>query len=136
MEKIVVLTGAGISAESGVKTFRDNNGLWENHKIEEVATPEAWHNNPKLVLEFYNQRRKQLFEVEPNNGHKALVELENLFDVQIITQNVDDLHERAGSSNVIHLHGELKKVRSSSDSSLVYELDHWEIKMGDRKSVV
>ena len=131
MEKIVVLTGAGISAESGVKTFRDNNGLWENHKIEEVATPEAWHNNPKLVLEFYNQRRKQLFEVEPNNGHKALVELENLFDVQIITQNVDDLHERAGSSNVIHLHGELKKVRSSSDSSLVYELDHWEIKMGD-----
>ncbi|MDG2081537.1 MAG: NAD-dependent deacylase [Bacteroidales bacterium] len=132
MEKIVVLTGAGISAESGVKTFRDNNGLWENHKIEEVATPEAWHKNPKLVLEFYNQRRKQLFEVEPNNGHKALVELENLYDVQIITQNVDDLHERAGSLNVTHLHGELKKVRSSADSSLVYELDNWEIKIGDK----
>ena len=131
MRKIVVLSGAGISAESGISTFRDNDGLWENHRIEEVATPDAWYNNKSLVLKFYNLRRKQLFEVEPNAGHKALVKLEDKFDVQIITQNVDDLHERAGSSNILHLHGELKKVRSSLDSSLIYELENWEQKGGE-----
>ncbi len=131
MKRIVILTGAGMSAESGISTFRDSNGLWQNHRIEEVASPEAWERNPQLVLEFYNQRRKQLFEVEPNAGHKALVELEKKFDVRIITQNVDDLHERAGSSSVLHLHGELKKARSTADPSLVYTLDHWELKWGD-----
>ncbi len=132
MKRIVVLSGAGMSAESGVSTFRDSNGLWHNHRIEEVATPAAWENNPKLVLEFYNQRRKQLFEVEPNAGHKALVKLEEKFNVQIITQNVDDLHERAGSTNVLHLHGELKKARSTLDPTLVYTLDHWELNWGDK----
>lgn len=120
-----------MSAESGVQTFRDNNGLWHNHRVEDVATPEAWDANPEMVLEFYNQRRKQLFEVEPNAGHKALVRLEEKFNVQIVTQNVDDLHERAGSSNVLHLHGELKKVRSTFDPELVYTLDGWELKWGD-----
>jgi NAD-dependent deacetylase len=131
MKTIVVLSGAGMSAESGVQTFRDNNGLWHNHRIEEVATPEAWDANPRLVLEFYNQRRKQLYEVEPNAGHKALVKLEDKFNVQVVTQNVDDLHERAGSTNVLHLHGELKKVRSTFDPNLVYTLDGWELKWGD-----
>ncbi len=131
MQKIVVLSGAGISAESGISTFRDNNGLWENHKIEDVATPEAWEMNRELVVKFYNMRRKQLLEVDPNAGHRALVQLEEKFDVQIITQNVDDLHERAGSSNVLHLHGELKKVRSTLDSSLVYTMEDWELKIGD-----
>ncbi len=131
MQKIVVLSGAGISAESGISTFRNNNGLWENHKIEEVATPEAWEVNKDLVLDFYNQRRKQLFEVEPNDAHKALVRLEEEFNVHIITQNVDDLHERAGSSHVMHLHGELKKVRSTLDSGLIYDLEGWELKVGD-----
>ncbi|NOX85805.1 MAG: NAD-dependent deacylase [Chlorobi bacterium] len=132
MKTIVVLTGAGMSAESGVKTFRDSDGLWNNYRIEEVASPVAWERDPEMVLEFYNQRRKQLFEVEPNAGHKALVKLEEKFNVQIITQNVDDLHERAGSSNVLHLHGELKKARSTVDPSLVYTLDHWELKLGDK----
>ncbi len=132
MKKIAVLTGAGISAESGVKTFRDNNGLWHNHRVEDVATPEAWANNPELVMEFYNQRRKQLYEVEPNPGHTWLVKLEEKYNVQIVTQNVDDLHERAGSSNVLHLHGELKKVRSTADPELIYTLDHWELKLGDK----
>ena len=132
MKKLVILSGAGMSAESGVSTFRDSNGLWENHRIEEVASPIAWQNNPGMVLEFYNQRRKQLFEVEPNAGHLALVKLEEKYDVQIVTPNVDDLHERAGSTNVLHLHGELKKVRSTVDSSLVYTLDHWELKWGDK----
>lgn len=131
MKKIVVLSGAGISAESGISTFRESNGLWENHRIEDVATPEGWEANPKLVLQFYNQRRKQLFEVEPNEGHKALVKLEDFYDVQIVTQNVDDLHERAGSSNVLHLHGELKKVISTIDHNLVYDLNNWELKYGD-----
>lgn len=131
MQKLVVLSGAGISAESGVSTFRDVNGLWRNYRIEEVASPIAWRNDIDLVLEFYNIRRKQLFEVEPNAGHKALVDLEKHFDVEIVTQNVDDLHERAGSSKVTHLHGELKKVRSTVDESLVYELKHWELKKGD-----
>jgi NAD-dependent deacetylase len=131
MKRIVVLSGAGMSAESGVKTFRDDNGLWQNHRFEDVASPIAWQNNPALVLEFYNQRRKHLFGVDPNEGHKGLVRLEEKFDVQIITQNVDDLHEKAGSANVLHLHGELKKARSTVDPSLVYELDHWELKLGD-----
>ena len=131
MKKIVVLTGAGISAESGVSTFRDSDGLWRNHRIEEVASPIAWENNRQMVLDFYNQRRKQLFEVEPNDGHIWLVKLQEKYDVQIVTQNVDDLHERAGSSNVLHLHGELKKVRSTRNPELVYTLDHWELKNGD-----
>ncbi len=129
-KKIVVLTGAGISAESGIKTFRDGDGLWENHRIEDVATPEAWKRNPVLVQEFYNQRRRQLLTVTPNAGHFALVELEKKFDVQIITQNVDDLHERAGSSHVVHLHGELRKARSERYPDLVYDWDR-DLVMGD-----
>ena len=109
MQKIIVFSGSGISAESGLKTFRDNNGLWENHSVYDVATPEAWHKNPELVLEFYNQRRRQLLEVEPNIAHKIIADLEQDFDIQIITQNVDDLHERSGSTKVLHLHGELRK---------------------------
>ncbi len=131
-KKIVVLTGAGISAESGISTFRDSGGLWEKYDISEVATYEAWLNNQELVIDFYNQRRKQLYDVEPNAGHYALVKLEDKYDVRIITQNVDDLHERAGSKNVMHLHGELKKVRSTVDEDLVYELDGWELKIGDK----
>ena len=131
MKKIVVLTGAGMSAESGISTFRDNDGLWKKHRFEDLATPQAWNANPELVMEFYNVRRKQLFEVEPNEGHKALVRLEKKYDVQIITQNVDDLHEQAGSSHVLHLHGELKKVRSTADPDLIYEMDQWELKIGD-----
>lgn len=119
-QHLVVLTGAGISAESGLKTFRDSDGLWENHRIEDVATPEGWYHNPELVLEFYNQRRRQLLECNPNRGHFALAELEDKYDVTIITQNVDDLHERAGSTKVIHLHGELLKARSTFDERLVY----------------
>jgi len=120
-QKIVVLTGAGISAESGINTFRDSNGLWENHDVMEVASPGGWRKNRGLVLDFYNQRRRQLLEVHPNAAHQALVELEARYDVQIITQNVDDLHERAGSSKVLHLHGELLKARSTLDENLVYE---------------
>jgi NAD-dependent deacetylase len=131
MKRIVVLTGAGMSAESGLSTFRDNNGLWNNYRVEEVATPEAWENNMELVLDFYNQRRKQLYEAEPNAAHKALARLEQKYDVDIITQNVDDLHERGGSTKVLHLHGELKKVRSTADPSLVYDLEGWELRKGD-----
>lgn len=120
-KKLVVLTGAGISAESGVKTFRDSGGLWEGHNVMDVATPEGWHKNPALVLDFYNQRRRQLKEVLPNRGHQILAELETYFEVYIITQNVDDLHERAGSSNELHLHGELLKVRSSVDTNYILE---------------
>lgn len=123
MKKLVVLTGAGMSAESGIKTFRDAGGLWEGHDVMEVASPEGYRRNPELVLEFYNQRRKQLFEVTPNVGHTNLVALEEYFDVSIITQNVDDLHERAGSSHVLHLHGQLRQVRSTYDPSIIY---HWE----------
>ncbi|MCC5945379.1 MAG: NAD-dependent deacylase [Bernardetiaceae bacterium] len=130
-KKIVVLTGAGVSAESGISTFRDSNGLWENHRIQDVATPEAWQKDPILVQRFYNLRRKQLFEVEPNIAHKILARLENYFDVTIITQNVDNLHERAGSTKVLHLHGELAKARSSKNIDHVYPIDGWEIKMGD-----
>lgn len=115
------MTGAGISAESGIKTFRDSDGLWEGHNVLDVATPEGWYKNPALVLDFYNQRRKQLKEVEPNLGHLILAELENEFDVFIITQNVDDLHERAGSTNVLHLHGELLKVRSTKNPNYILD---------------
>jgi NAD-dependent deacetylase len=132
VKKIVVLSGAGISAESGIKTFRDDDGLWQNHRFEELATPEAWASNPQLVLDFYNARRKQLLECEPNEAHKSLVKLESQYEVQIITQNVDDLHERAGSKNVLHLHGELRKVRSTKFPELIYDLDGWELKLGDR----
>ena len=130
VKKIVVLTGAGISAESGLKTFRDANGLWEGHDVMEVASPEGWHKNRTLVLDFYNQRRRQLKEVQPNAAHDALVKLEHAFKVDIITQNVDDLHERAGSSSVIHLHGELLKARSTQDEHLVLDW-HEDIKEGD-----
>ena len=132
MKTLVVLTGAGISAESGISTFRDSGGLWEKYAIEDVATPEAWQKNPDLVLDFYNQRRKQLYEVEPNPAHYALARLEEQYDVKVITQNVDDLHERAGSTNVLHLHGEIKKAQSSADPSLVYNIEGWELKKGDK----
>ena len=131
-KKIAVLTGAGISAESGLKTFRDSGGLWEGHDVTKVATPEAWRNDQSLVLEFYNQRRKQAMEVKPNPGHLALAELEEHFEVVIITQNIDALHEKAGSTNVLHLHGEISKVRSTPDPELIYELDGWELKEGDK----
>ena len=131
MKKIVVLTGAGISAESGIQTFRDGDGLWNKYRFEDLATPEAWQRDPGLVLEFYNWRRKKVWEAEPNAGHMALGKLEEKFNVQIITQNVDDLHERAGSKNVLHLHGEIKKARSTVDPDLVYELKNWELKLGD-----
>lgn len=122
MKTLVILTGAGMSAESGISTFRDAGGLWEKYRIEEVATPQAWATNPALVQEFYNARRKQLSEAQPNNGHKGLVELEQYFNVQIVTQNVDNLHERAGSSSVLHLHGELMKMRSSGPGQEVFEV--------------
>lgn len=123
MEKqtVVILSGAGVSAESGIKTFRDADGLWEGHDVMEVATPEGWRKNRELVLDFYNQRRRQLMEVEPNDAHFALVELEERYDTYVVTQNVDNLHERAGSTQVVHLHGELMKARSSLDSRLVYD---------------
>lgn len=129
-KKIVVLTGAGISAESGISTFRDANGLWENHDVMDVATPEGWRRNPRLVLEFYNQRRRQLKTVEPNEAHRYLKRLEEEYDVTIITQNVDNLHERAGSSHVIHLHGELNKVRSVKNEQLVYDWNE-DLVLGD-----
>lgn len=121
MKRIVVLTGAGISAESGISTFRDSGGLWEGYDVMEVASPEGWQRNPDLVLDFYNQRRRQALDVMPNSAHLALVRLETNYDVQIITQNVDDLHERAGSRSVLHLHGELLKVRSTGNPNLVYD---------------
>ena len=129
MKKLVVLTGAGISAESGINTFRDANGLWEGHDIMEVASPIGWQKNPSLVLDFYNKRRKQLHEVHPNQGHFILAELERDFDVHIITQNVDNLHEKAGSTNVLHLHGELLKARSTNDEN--YILD-WETDLNEQ----
>ncbi len=129
MKKIVVFSGSGISAESGIRTFRDSNGLWEEYAIADVATPEAWGRNPQLVQQFYNDRRKQVLEAEPNAAHLALVELENKYDVTIITQNVDDLHERAGSSKVVHLHGEIRKSRSTRYPDLVYDIEGWELSM-------
>jgi NAD-dependent deacetylase len=131
MKKVVVLSGAGISAESGIKTFRDSGGLWEGYDISEVATLEGWANNQELVLEFYNMRRKDALKASPNSGHLALKELESQYDVTIITQNVDNLHEKAGSSKVLHLHGELFKSRSTSDQSLIYDIEGWELKTGD-----
>lgn len=131
-KKLVILSGAGMSQESGIRTFRDMDGLWEEYDVTEVATPEAWARNPALVMKFYNDRRKQLYECTPNAGHFGLVDLEKDFDVQIITQNIDDLHERAGSSRVLHLHGELKKARSSVDESLIYDIDGWELKFGQK----
>lgn len=131
MKKLVVLTGAGISAESGIATFRDAGGLWEGYRVEDVATPEAWHRNPELVLDFYNQRRKKALEVTPNRGHEILAELEQHFNVTIITQNVDNLHERAGSTNIIHLHGSLFESRSTKNPKLVYPMQGWELNMGD-----
>jgi NAD-dependent deacetylase len=131
MKKLVVLTGAGISAESGIRTFRDAGGLWEGYRIEDVATPEAWRKDPELVTRFYNERRRNVLDAQPNVGHLGLVELEKHFEVQIITQNVDDLHERAGSSNIIHLHGELLKVRSSVIEELVYDRTT-DVNIGDK----
>lgn len=131
MKKIAVLTGAGISKESGIATFRDDDGLWRNFRFQDMATPEAWHRDPALVTEFYNMRRKNVIESEPNPGHLSLVDLEQQYQVDIITQNVDDLHERAGSSHILHLHGEIRKVRSSLDENLIYEVDGSEVKMGD-----
>ena len=130
MAKIIVLTGAGISAESGIKTFRDAGGLWEGYRVEDVATPEAWHRQPEVVLQFYNERRKQLLDVSPNAAHFALAALDQHHDVTVITQNVDDLHERAGSKIIIHLHGELLKARSTKYEDLIYDC-LTDIKMGD-----
>ncbi len=131
MKNIVVLTGAGISAESGIATFRDAGGLWEGYKVEDVATPEAWRKDPVLVLDFYNQRRKKALEVKPNRGHEILAELEKNFEVTIITQNVDNLHERAGSSHVLHLHGSLFESRSTKNPALVYPIKGSELNLGD-----
>lgn len=129
-KKLVVLTGAGISAESGLKTFRDTDGLWEGYDIEEVATPRGWRKNPELVLEFYNMRRKNVADAKPNAAHYGLASLEKDFDVHIITQNIDDLHERAGSTKVLHLHGEIFKMRSEKNDKLVYDIRD-DIKLGD-----
>ena len=131
MKKLVVLTGAGMSSESGIKTFRDSGGLWEEYEVSEVATPMAWKKNRELVLRFYNERRRQLAASKPNEGHFGLAELEKYFDVQIITQNIDDLHERAGSTKIVHLHGELTKARSTSDPTLIYDIGYKDINPGD-----
>jgi len=133
-KKLIVLTGAGMSAESGLKTFRDNDGLWENHNIYEVATPEAWASNKELVLDFYNERRAQLAEAEPNIGHHLLAEMEKNWHVQIITQNVDNLHERANSTNILHLHGELTKVRCTMDEKEIIDIGYKKLKKDDISS--
>ena len=132
MKKIVVLTGAGISAESGISTFRDSDGLWEHYRVEDVATHEAYERNPELVLNFYNERRRQLFKAQPNEAHRQLVRLEERYDVQSVTQNIDDLHERAGSTNVLHLHGELTKGRSDRNPNLIVEVGDKDIMLGDK----
>lgn len=132
MKKIVVLTGAGISAESGISTFRDSDGLWEHYRVEDVATYEAYLRNPELVLNFYNDRRRQLFDAKPNEGHKQLVRLEEKYDVTIVTQNIDNLHEQAGSSKILHLHGELTKARSDRDDNLIIEIGNRDIHLGDK----
>lgn len=131
MKHLVVLSGAGISAESGIATFRDSGGLWEGYEVTEVATPEAWDRDPKLVLDFYNMRRKVLYNSEPNSAHKTLVDLEDYFHVDIITQNIDNLHERAGSKNILHLHGELTKSQSSLDPDLVFDINGIELNLGE-----
>jgi NAD-dependent deacetylase len=130
-KKLVVLTGAGISAESGLKTFRDSDGLWEGYDVNEVATPGAWRRNPELVLQFYNMRRRNVLEAKPNAAHEGLAGLEKYFDVHVITQNIDDLHERSGSSKVLHLHGEIFKMRSELDESLVFPILD-DIRLGDK----
>jgi len=132
MKKIVILTGAGISAESGIKTFRDSDGLWEQYRVEDVATYDAYLRDPKLVLDFYNARRREVFKAKPNEGHRQLVRLEEKYDVQIITQNIDNLHEQAGSSHVLHLHGELTKARSDRDDNLIIEIGDRDIHLGDK----
>lgn len=132
MKRLVILTGAGMSSESGIKTFRDSNGLWEEYEVTKVATPEAWYENRDLVLRFYNDRRHQLETCKPNAGHTGLALLEKHFSVQIITQNIDNLHERAGSTKILHLHGELTKARSSTDPSLIYDIGYKDINPGDR----
>lgn len=131
-KKLAVLTGAGISAESGIATFRDANGLWEGYDVMDVASPQGWRKNPELVLDFYNQRRKNAHLSQPNPGHKVLADLETHFDVRIITQNVDDLHEKAGSTNVLHLHGKLFESRSTLDEKLVYPVEGWQLNKGDK----
>jgi len=130
-KKIVVLTGAGISAESGLKTFRDSDGLWEGYRVEDVATPGAWRRDPQMVLDFYNMRRKAVIEAQPNAAHAGLAELEEVYDVQIVTQNIDDLHERAGSTKVMHLHGEILKMRSERNEELIYDI-RTDIRLGDK----
>lgn len=132
MKKVVILTGAGISAESGIKTFRDSDGLWEEYRVEDVATYDAYLRDPKLVLDFYNARRREVFKAKPNEGHRQLVRLEEKYDVQIITQNIDNLHEQAGSSHVLHLHGELTKARSDRDDNLIIEIGDRDIHLGDK----
>ena len=132
MKHLVVFTGAGMSAESGIKTFRDSDGLWENYKIEDVATPQAWQKDKVLVLDFYNQRRAQCLQAKPNAAHKALAQLEKKFKVSIITQNIDNLHERAGSTNVLHLHGEIMKSRSTIDPNLVYNIEGAHLNLNDK----
>lgn len=131
MKKITVLSGAGVSAESGIKTFRDSGGLWEGHDVMEVASPEGWAQDRELVLNFYNERRKNALSSKPNLGHQIIAELEDQFKVTVITQNIDDLHEKAGSSHVIHLHGELFKSRSTIDPTLIYDIDGWALDVGD-----
>ena len=131
MTKIIVFTGAGVSAESGIKTFRDSGGLWEDYDIMDVATPEAWSRQPEIVLEFYNARRKQVINSKPNKAHEVIAKLEEYFDVDVITQNIDDLHERAGSTDVLHLHGEIMKAKSSIDHSLIYDVEGDTIEWGD-----
>ena len=135
MKKIVFLTGAGISAESGIKTFRDSDGLWENHRVEDVASIEGWYRNPKLVIDFYNERRRQLETVKPNRAHEIIYELEKYFDVTVITQNVDNLHERAGSTNIIHLHGELTKIRPvDGDDMDAIDIGYADLSINDKDS--
>jgi NAD-dependent deacetylase len=129
--QIVFLTGAGVSAESGLATFRGTNGLWENHRFEDVASPSAWDRDPALVLRFYNERRRAVLAAVPNEAHRAIAELEQHIPVRIVTQNVDDLHERAGSRNILHLHGEIRKARSTSDPNLVYPIEGSELQIGD-----
>ena len=132
MKRVVVFSGSGISAESGIKTFRDSGGLWEDYRIEDVATPEALKRNPELVLEFYNQRRRQVIATKPNAAHLSIAKLQKKYDVHIITQNVGDLHERASSSKVLHLHGEIRKSRSSLDPNLIYDIEGTELILGDK----
>jgi NAD-dependent deacetylase len=131
MKRLVILTGAGMSSESGIRTFRDSGGLWEEYDVTEVATPMAWWKNRDLVLRFYNERRRQLADCKPNEGHIGLAQLEKHFDIQVITQNIDNLHERAGSTKILHLHGELTKARSTVDPSLIYDIGYKDINPGD-----